>query len=129
MSLPGIFTPFLSFLTFLLLFAQYGGAIYNAGTLAVKYGNFTGNSASDVCVIAPHSQCPYQKMLEIPGRDFLTFLLLFAQAGGAIDNAGTLTVKYGNFTGNSADGGVCIIAPIASAPTKKCSKSRPGNSN
>ena len=48
---------FVSFLTFLLLFAQYGGAIWNGGTLTVKYGNFTGNSADgDVCVLAPHSQ-------------------------------------------------------------------------
>ena len=65
---------FFYFLTFLLLFAQYGGAIYNAGTLTVKYGSFTGNSAAtyigiSVCIIAPHSQCPYKKMLEIPGRD------------------------------------------------------------
>jgi hypothetical protein len=54
----------------MLLFAQYGGAIMNYGTLTVKYGNFTGNSAdSAVCIIAPHSQCPYQKMLEIPALD------------------------------------------------------------
>jgi hypothetical protein len=65
-SLPGISQLSFSFLTFLLLFAQRGGAIFNTGTLTVKYGNFTGNSADTVCVTAPHSQCPYQKMLEIP---------------------------------------------------------------
>jgi hypothetical protein len=59
------YIPARDVLTFLLLFAQYGGgAIYNVGTLTVKYGNFTGNSVDGgVCIIAPHSQCPYQKML------------------------------------------------------------------
>ena len=61
MSLPGISQLFFSFLTFLLLFAQWGGAIYNEGTLTVKYGNFTGNSAYAVCIIAPRSQCPHRK--------------------------------------------------------------------
>ena len=55
-SLPGISQLFFSFLTFLLLFAQFGGAIYNDGTLTVKYGSFTGNSADNVCILAPHSQ-------------------------------------------------------------------------
>ena len=69
-TLVGFSQLFFSFLTFLLLFAQYGGAIYNLGALTVKYGNFTGNSVDGwVCIIAPHSQCPYQKMLEIPGRE------------------------------------------------------------
>ena len=58
----------------MLLFAQYGGAINNDGTLTVKYGNFTGNSADGgVCIIAPHSQCPYQKMLEISARELEQF--------------------------------------------------------
>ena len=56
MFLPGIFTTFLLFSNFLLLFAQNGGAILNYGTLTVKYGNFTGNSAANVCILAPHSQ-------------------------------------------------------------------------
>jgi hypothetical protein len=68
-SLPGISQLFFSFLTFLVLFAQGGGAILNYGALTVKYGNFTGNSADVVCVTAPHSQCPYQNMLEIPARE------------------------------------------------------------
>ena len=55
-SLAGISQLFFSFLTFLLLFAQYGGAIYNSGTLTVKYGIFTGNSATYVCILAPHSK-------------------------------------------------------------------------
>ena len=43
-------------------------------------------------------------MLEIPARDFLTFLLLFAQyGGGAIYNEGTLTVTLANFTRNQAN--------------------------
>ena len=37
-------------------FLQDGGAIWNGGTLTVKYGNFTGNSANQVCILAPHSQ-------------------------------------------------------------------------
>ena len=70
----GISQLFFSFLTFLLLFAQGGGAIFNYGTLTVKYGNFTGNSAEGVCVTAPHSsQCPYQNMLEIPARELEQF--------------------------------------------------------
>jgi hypothetical protein len=63
---PGFSQLFFSFLTFLLLFAQYGGAIYNAGTLAVKYGNFTGNSAPGVCILASHSQRS-QLAISLPG--------------------------------------------------------------
>jgi hypothetical protein len=44
-SLPGISQLFFSFLTFLLLFAQYGGAIANYGTLHVTLANFTRNQA------------------------------------------------------------------------------------
>jgi hypothetical protein len=47
---PGFSQLFFSFLTFLLLFAQWGGAIYNDGALTVEYGNFTGNSARQVIV-------------------------------------------------------------------------------
>ena len=67
MSLPGISQLFFSFLTFLLLLAQIGGAITSYGTLTVEHGIFTGNSADNV--IAPHSQCPYQNMLEIPAPE------------------------------------------------------------
>jgi hypothetical protein len=55
-SLAGISELVFSFLTFLLLFAQGGGAIVNWGTLTVKYGNFIGNSADKVCILASHSQ-------------------------------------------------------------------------
>jgi hypothetical protein len=60
-------------------FLQDGGAIYNGGgTLTVKYGNFTGNSADDVCILAPHSQYPYQKCSKsLPARDFRNFSSLF----------------------------------------------------
>ena len=93
-----------------------GGAIRNKGTLTVKYGNFTSNSASSVCILAPHRQRS-QLAIFLPGISqlffsFLTFLLLFAQYGGAIVNDGTLTVNYGNFTGNSANK-VCVIAPLS----------------
>jgi hypothetical protein len=58
------------FLTFLLLFAQYGGgAIYNYGTLTVKYGIFTDNFASYVSQQRkkPSLTSPFtRKMLEIP---------------------------------------------------------------
>ena len=65
--------PCRDFLTFLLLFAQNGGgAIHNEGTVTVKYGIFTGNSAAYVCILAPHSQ---RSQLAIPARDFTTFLL------------------------------------------------------
>jgi hypothetical protein len=47
---PGFSQLFFSFLTFLLLFAQYGGAIFNYGILTVKYGNFSGLSADHVIV-------------------------------------------------------------------------------
>ena len=50
-----------------------GGAIFNYGTLTVEYGNFAGNSAARVCILAPHSQYPYQKMLEIPAQDIEQF--------------------------------------------------------
>jgi hypothetical protein len=43
---------FFSFLIFLLLFAQYGGAIINYGILTVEHCNFTGNYAKAVCIIA-----------------------------------------------------------------------------
>ena len=49
-SLPGISQLFFSFLTFLLLFAQIGGAIFNGGILTVEHGIFTGNSADLVIV-------------------------------------------------------------------------------
>ena len=104
-----------------MLFAQGpgGGAIYNEGTVTVKYGIFTGNSATYVCILAPHSQRS-QLAIFLAGISqlffsFLTFLLLFAQSGGAIANFGTLTVKYGNFTGNSANA-VCILAPHSQRP-------------
>jgi hypothetical protein len=61
MSLAGISQLFFSFLTFLLLFAQHGGAIANYGILTVEHGNFTGNFAEYVCIIAPRSQCPHRK--------------------------------------------------------------------
>ena len=52
LEIPGRdFQPFLSLLTFLLLFAQYGGAIINYGILTVEHGNFTGNSATAVPVV------------------------------------------------------------------------------
>jgi hypothetical protein len=44
---PGFSQLFFSFLTFLLLFAQYGGAIANLETMTVEHGNFTGNSVAD----------------------------------------------------------------------------------
>jgi hypothetical protein len=121
-SCPGFSQLFFSFLTFLLLFAQYGGAIDNSGTLTVKYGNFTGNSADEVRILAPIASA-LNLLYSCPGFSqlffsFLTFLLLLAQLGGAIYNAGTLAVKYGNFTGNSANA-VCIIAPHSQCPRHK----------
>jgi hypothetical protein len=78
--------------------------------------NFTRNQAGSVSRAAP--ELSRRLAISLPGISisqlffsFLTFLLLFAQRGGAIANYGTLTVKYSNFTGNSADGGVCILAP------------------
>ena len=68
-SLPGISQLFFSFLTFLLLFAQYGGAIWNGGTLTVKYGNFTSNSAAGVCTLAPHRQRS-QLAIFLPGNSY-----------------------------------------------------------
>jgi hypothetical protein len=75
---PGFSQRFFSFLTFLLLFAQYGGgAIYNDGTLTVKYGNFTGNSADDVCILAPTASALAAKYCPlacyIPARDIEGF--------------------------------------------------------
>jgi hypothetical protein len=112
--LPGIFITFLLFSNFLLLFAQSGGAIANYGTLHVTLANFTRNQA-DIYVsrAAPELSC--RLAISLVGISqlfcsFLTFLLLFAQYGGAIYNNGILTVEHGIFTGNSADG-VCIIAP------------------
>ena len=51
----------------------------------------------------------------VPGRYFLTFLLLFAQFGGAaIYNAGTLTVTLVNFTRNQANpGGYVRVEALA----------------
>ena len=109
-----------------MLFAQWGGAIYNEGTVTVKYGNFAGNSAYNVCVIAPHSQRS-QLVIFLPGISqlffsFLTFLLLFAQDGGAISNYGTLHVTLANFTRNQAVGGAVSRLELA----ETCSKSLAG---
>jgi hypothetical protein len=106
------FTTFLLFSNFSVA-AQVGGAIANYGTLTVKYGNFTGNSAATVIVPSLAIFLPGISQLFF---SFLTFLLLFAQRGGAIANYGTLTVKYGNFTSNSADTNVCVISPHSKCP-------------
>jgi hypothetical protein len=66
---PGFSQLFFSFLTFLLLFAQRGGAIYNYGTLTVKYGSFTNNSADAVCVIAPTVTRDISLACYVPGRE------------------------------------------------------------
>ena len=83
-------------------FPQEAGAIYNSGALTVKYGSFTNNSAGGVCIIAPHSQCSRRKGLS---PNLLYSAPPIEQDGGAIHNIGnigTLTVKYGSFTNNSA---------------------------
>ena len=78
----------------------------NYGILTVKYGNFIGNSATYVCV---HLLCSWPGFSQL-FFSFLTFVLLFAQNGGAIVNYGILTVEHGNFTGNSAQQ-VCYSLP------------------
>jgi hypothetical protein len=73
------FTTFFSFLTFLLLFAQHGGAIWNYGALTVKYGNFTGNSADGSgsgnvsADYLPPSVLPRRVACYIPARELEQF--------------------------------------------------------
>jgi hypothetical protein len=86
---------------------QSGGAIYsNIGTLTVKYGNFTGNSALyGVCNSAPHSRCPHRK--EFPpnmlySARISTLERKFPQNGGAIYNSGDLNINGTSFESNKA---------------------------
>jgi hypothetical protein len=93
------------------------GASLALNAMTLKNGRGASGDVSVLCYCChalhtlqfevAHSQCPHRKCSKsLPFSQlffsFLTFLLLFAQWGGAIRNNGTLTVKYGNFTGNSA---------------------------
>ena len=85
--------------------ANYGGAIYNTGTLTVTNSNFTSNTAPDDAGGAIFNE----GTLNVTDSTF-TGNTAPDNTGGAIYNAGVLTVTGSSFTNNTATnygGAIC----------------------
>jgi len=74
--------------------SDYGGAIYNSGTLSVIGGSFSGNTANGGGAIVNFGS------LSVIGGSFSGNTA--SNGGGAIVNFGSLSVIGGSFSGNSA---------------------------